>query len=291
MWQELLITDVTQMSEDRVCIAGINHQGKSIRPCLFKGIYQRHILPPYVPAAIRPRAVFQMFLNPKKEHLSPHTEDHTWHFERETKFIRIVDDSTWRDALKRISSTSIEEIVGLKLHRNKNIKPGSGIRSLGVIKPESIDWFDYKLLNYADTTKQGYRLSFTDLSGEKYQDISISDLAFRRYVVSQIMQGNTPNKVSYEIKQMLNRAEVWLRVGLTRDFEGWCWLQVNGIFTFPDYLTVLCRFQRNQYWIDQTGRIFTCVPFEIKSIRQQPVPGYAPVHLSHFHISECHRQR
>jgi len=29
-------------------------------------------------------------------------------------------------------------------------------------------------------------------------------------------------------------------IGLTRPYEGWCWLQVNGVYIFPDYLEGRC---------------------------------------------------
>jgi len=33
---------------------------------------------------------------------------------------------------------------------------------------------------------------------------------------------------------------VYLRLGLGRRFRGWHYLQVNGIYTFPDYLQGRC---------------------------------------------------
>ena len=57
MWQEIIITDLTQMSGDRVCIAGIDHKGNNIRPNLPPpGIYHRHLYQKKQ-VIIRPRAV------------------------------------------------------------------------------------------------------------------------------------------------------------------------------------------------------------------------------------------
>jgi hypothetical protein len=47
-------------------------------------------------------------------------------------------------------------------------------------------------------------------------------------------------QINAKLNAIFKNAEVWLRVGVTRPYEGWCWLQVTGIYTFPDYLNGKC---------------------------------------------------
>lgn len=55
---ELLITDVTHMQGEKVCIVGIDHHGTPIRPILPPpGIFQSRLLLPT--GVIRPRAVIE----------------------------------------------------------------------------------------------------------------------------------------------------------------------------------------------------------------------------------------
>jgi hypothetical protein len=53
-------------------------------------------------------------------------------------------------------------------------------------------------------------------------------------------KGQTQEEVSEKLTATFKRGKIWLRLGLTRPYEGWCWLQVTGIYTFPDYLMGKC---------------------------------------------------
>jgi hypothetical protein len=239
-WQEIIITDLTQMSGDRVCFAGINRKGEHFRPNLPPpGVYQSHLYQKKQ-LIIRPRAVLKIALAPIRRLEAPHMEDHRWHERRKTEFLRIANENDWHGVLQKTKSMSVVDIVGTKLHRNKNIKPGTGKRSLGTIQLESIDWFEYKVFNTADGTKAGYRLSFTDPTGEKFYDIPITDIALRYHVHCLQQDGMASEDISWAVAKKLKKSEIWLRLGLGREFNGWCWLQVNGIYTFPDYLEGKC---------------------------------------------------
>jgi len=45
---------------------------------------------------------------------------------------------------------------------------------------------------------------------------------------------NFPNIINNFIRQ---QDTVYLRIGLGREYQGGFWLQVNGIYTFPNYDT------------------------------------------------------
>lgn len=53
-------------------------------------------------------------------------------------------------------------------------------------------------------------------------------------------------KIAAQLQWWFQKAETWLRLGLTRPWQpadedrAWCFLQVTGIYTFPDYLHGAC---------------------------------------------------
>lgn len=50
----------------------------------------------------------------------------------------------------------------------------------------------------------------------------------------------SPEKASWRIREQLQETDCYLRIGLTREYNGNLWLQVNGIYTFPDYAKGMC---------------------------------------------------
>jgi len=250
MWQEILITDVTRMGEDKVCVAGINHQGDCIRPLLsYPNTIREHDLYHDDTAMIRPRAVVNMFLEAEPRLNPPHTEDHVWIDSNRIELLRIANDKVWHTALNKLAKPSVVDIFEIELHKNKKVKPGEGSRSLGTIKPTSIDKLGYYQLEFdeIDGKKEQYRLSFTDSAGAKFYQIPVTDLSLRYYLEFLHKRGRLhPAKIRDMMERKLANAEVWLRLGLTRPFqktdddEKWCYLQVTGIYTSPDYLEGKC---------------------------------------------------
>lgn len=237
MWQEILMTDVTQMREGRVCIAGINHDGKVIRPHLPPpSIYERHL---YKKRAllIYPRAVVKMHLTPDDNAIPPHIEDHYWENLNDTLYLRELDMPNFTQVLDRITYASIEAVFEADIHRNKNFHVGAPTRSLGTIRPISVDDFTFDAYpRKTGTYEYSYRLSFTDSTGQCFEGISITDFTFR-YYVHYLRRDYDAYTLQHRMLASLQQVEqIWLRVGIGRDFQGWHWLQVNGIYTRPDYL-------------------------------------------------------
>lgn len=237
MWQEILITDLTQMAKQHVCLAGWNDKLENIRlvtdtqRILERQLYIKNDL------ILRPKAVVRTFLTPLEECEAPHVEDHLWERIYEVTSDRAVDQDRWYELLKRTAKPSLEEIFGLKLHNNRNIERGTGQASLGTIKPRGTFGFSYKTAEYADEgLKRDYRLSFYDKSGEGYFNIQVTDLTLRYYFQYLLTQGLSEEDAEARIQAHLKASEVWLRLGFGREWKGWCWLQINGIYTFPDYL-------------------------------------------------------
>ncbi len=246
MGQEILITDVTRMRGNRVCIAGVDRQAKTVRPDLGPGGVREQHLYNEQGVVIRPRAVVSIDLVPVSDPVLPHTEDCLWIAPEQTTLLRLADDKAWRLALSRTAYDTVAAIFGAPLHDHKRVAPGTGIRSLGTIRPAAID----RVFLGADQYKgdeRGYRLSFHDSSGQAFWRLSITDLSLRYYVDHQHTQkGIALPKIAAHLQRWFQNAETWLRLGLTRPWQpadedrAWCFLQVTGIYTFPDYLHGAC---------------------------------------------------
>lgn len=249
MWQVLIITDVTRMKDDRVCIAGVDRKGRCYRPLLPypEFLREHHLYDIDESVVIRPRAVVNLFLEPDPKPDAPHTEDHFWKNQNKVEFLRLPDDKIWQAVMERTASDSVEDIFHAKIHKKKHITPGDGERSLGTIKPLSIDKLGFYRLTFNDIETNKFSLNFTDASNQVYKQIPITDLSLRYYIeYLRVHKHYSPPRIRELLESKFNQSEVWLRLGLTRPYqksdtdEKWCYIQVTGIYTFPDYLDGKC---------------------------------------------------
>jgi len=242
MWHEILITDVTRMHADRVCIAGVDHYGNGIRPVLPfpQQIVEQHLYDGDE-VLIRPRAVVNVFAEDDPKCAPPHVEDRLWPNANQIEVLRYADDKVWQTILGQTCQPSVQAIFETDLlHNNRNITPGTGVRSLGTVRPKGIHQFIYKMVEYDGREQHDYRLHFFD-GGDQYFPLKVTDLTLQNYAdYLHTKERLSLEQVSEKLTAIFKRAQIFLRIGLTRPYEGWCWLQVNGIYTFPDYLGGRC---------------------------------------------------
>lgn len=238
MQRRLIITDLTQMQGDRVCVAAVDHSWQNMRPHIGGGVYERHLYNADQ-AVIFPRAVVELNLSSMADEIiPPHIEDRRWHVPPQTIFKYVADDDRWRHVLEETQHDSVQAIFGTKLDRNKNLPVGQAKQSIGTVRISEIHWFEHEVKIYDGREKHGYRLSFTDMQGERYEHVQVTDLALRYNVHLHLARKKTSEQAGWEIAKSLKTAgEVWLRVGLGREWNQRHWLQVNAIHTFPDYLS------------------------------------------------------
>jgi hypothetical protein len=233
MRTELLITDLTFMRDGRVCIAGVDRNLRTVRPGLPlpNHIYKEQL---YLEngKVIRPRAGVDMFLARAPDAEIPHLEDHIWFTYGSVEVLREASMERWHNILQRAASQTVEALFGVPIHRNQNIPEGTGERSLGTLKPAVIGNLWYKGHDQRDYQ---YRLKFTD-AAEQVFDLPINDLTFLTYIERLRKNELTLDYIMNLLLERCQRTETWLRLGLTRPFQGWCWLQITGVYTFPDYL-------------------------------------------------------
>lgn len=231
MKNRIVITDLTRMRRGAVCISGYDKDHHCIRPITFyPGILESTILISNEPI-VYPFSLVELELLDKRPE-PPHTEDQ-YFVPGSFQFIQDVKDRkrilTW--SLFNSVQNIFEQPILFK--PGSHIKDGQGPRSVGTIHAKAIVGvhFDQGPENTWD-----FRLSFYDYS-DTYYRLKITDLTFLYYLSSLRTEDSQPLQIADKLTKVLKKMDVYLRIGLSRGwarFPDLCFLQVNGIYTFPD---------------------------------------------------------
>ena len=249
MEREILITDLTAMGGDRVCIAGIDIEWNTIRPVFAWSIPVRNHLYLGEKALIRPRAVVALQLEPLANPEIPHIEDYLWTQPDGARYVKSLDEEHWQRTLHGLVERCPRPLFGTKLReysgaQRRYVRPEEATHSLGTIQvnPRSCK-FAFERSIY-EQRKARYRLWFRDVAGRQYEGAAVTDLAVQTWAQRQTRIGESLPDISEFLTNRLNQAQqVFLRLGLPRPSSshmGRCWLQVNGIYSFPDWLEGRC---------------------------------------------------
>jgi hypothetical protein len=229
----LVITDLTRMHGGRVCIAGYTGKKVCVRPVL---------PPPGIPesslyqdgrAIVYPFAVVDMdLLGAVGE--PPHTEDQLYDlgslsFVREVHSREQVLEWSLFDSVAAIFELPIQDDLGFY------VMSCQGLRSMGTVQPQMIRQAIYER---GVEGAWDYRLVFSDQAGAKYR-LKITDLTWHYYCNSVRDATRDPKRIATELSEILRSRKVYLRIGLARGWQKFpdrCFLQITGIYTFPDYL-------------------------------------------------------
>ena len=232
MKKEIIITDLSRMHGDGVCIFGIDEKGKPIRPVIpYSSIKESYLFDEKGQQIIKPFVKIEFDLCDTSPE-PPHTEDWEINTSNKPRLIGSISEEDRTKFLESISDGLVKDIFGAKIHEKRYTNPGEGRRSLGTIKVAKVLDVNYSL---KEEEKYQYRITFSDISGEIY-NLPITDCAFREYCDAQrIRAGNNPSSISDGLQQKLKQSELYLCIGLTRLFRDVHWLQVSGLHAFPDY--------------------------------------------------------
>jgi len=223
--QKIIVTDLTRFSEKNpniVCIAGIDKEtGQCIRPMPYLKKTDCQTL------GICPRAILSGIFTPFLTQSNPHWEDRKY---ESLRYQGLSNTSEFKAILSNDLSNSLETGFEISLPYKQRYIPVDHILSKSIITikvdPRSVYFIknDYKT---------GGKLNFIDNSGRDYRFFPITDLT-----VHQIIE---QHQDFFKLNAFLHaQSEVYLRIGLSRCWnkpntteEGY-WLQVNGIYSFPD---------------------------------------------------------
>jgi len=238
MRQTIVITDLTQMKDGNyVCIVGISESGICMRPVAEvrdKGV-PKDLLYYKSQLIVRPGAKVEFDFHPVKVEL-PHVEDHG--FDPNHIVSKGFCSSTeWEDILRNSSYSTVEAIYDGLLEEHKWVRPGANTKSIATLaRPVIAD------MELSETSVKP-RLRFKDNTGHVF-DCPTSDLTLWNLCYSSIKrQRREREELSSEIIGLWQSADcIYLRLGLARPFrisassEPRCYLQVTGVYSFPDYL-------------------------------------------------------
>lgn len=245
MITEVIITDVTRMSNQRVCVACVTEAGATIRPILNGQELEEEWLYKDGQAIIRPFARVELDLQNKNPKLKPpHTED--WVIDPHFKhFIGLINDNERLKLLNRTLAPSVFQAFGTEVIHDRGffVKLNQGDCSLRTIRPNSIDFVNHSQAN----GEFKYRVRFTDQNRDSYE-LTVTDLSFRYYVDDLRERSKLSfGKLGLDLQTKLGQPNTFLRLGLARAWHPDAdhpkdrhHLQINGIYTFPDYLDGKC---------------------------------------------------
>jgi len=240
----VVITDLTRMKPPRVCVGGYFLDEKTcVRPVIpHEGITEEFLFSNGA-LVIKPFAVVEFdFIRHIPD--PPHTED----WEIDPDYHRLIREQLLKDEqkefLKRLveKDQSISMIFGSNLHRDNGtpyVLYGEGERSLGTIRPKDVQYVKYAPNS---SGKWDYRITFIGHDeGNDAFNLPITDLAYRNYCDHErSVKRVDPKAITLHLKTRFNHMETYFRVGLARRFPNrfpnHCYLQITGIYTFPDYL-------------------------------------------------------
>ncbi len=245
MRRRIVITDLTRMHGDRVCLAGYPVEGDDAQACVRPTLRYGQIVEPWLlsgrEAVVRPFAVVELDLLEHRPH-PPHAED--WVVDGRYRVRRgMLAPEERVEFLAALDDGSVGGIFGTPVHEERGwfVRAGEGERSLGTVRPEGV-----VNVTFAFRPERGrweYRLAFGDADGRVY-NLAVTDLAFR-YFLDHLCdeQRLTPGQAGRRLLTALQGAErLYLRVGLARGghHPDRCYLQINGVYSFPDYLDGRC---------------------------------------------------
>lgn len=227
--REIVLTDVTRMREDRICIAGVDDKGRCIRPVVPDSNLWEGFLTCFPDRRIRPFTRLDLcMLDPKPD--PPHTED--WTFSPwASRFIRQLDRSEAMSLLRSILDPSVSAIFGAPIHHEEGwfVQQGEGSRSLGTVMPRAVT--EVEVYTAADRGVR-VRITFTDNEGAGYR-LSVTDLTLLRWCSANLEQSDDPAHLRDRLRRSLQRPGTILRIGLARHWAKHpdrCHLQITGVY-------------------------------------------------------------
>ncbi len=234
----MIVTDITRMEGDRVCVGGYLEDGTPVRPVAGRKGPDERWLRSARDAAVVPFSVVELQVNRAPKRLSaPHTEDRTIPL-NEHRVLRTLSDEERIALLERTLSPSLRAIFGAEIHTDANgqwgryVRTGEGTRSLGTIRADFVQAVGYR--HYPERHRWDYRLRFGDASGEEFQ-LAVVDLDFRRRLDDMRDGGLPPDAAASATLTALQRQTVYLRIGLARGWERHpdrCYVQITGVYGF-----------------------------------------------------------
>lgn len=228
----IIVTDLTRLNRERdfLCLAGLTEDGQQcIRPL-------RIATPAYLTYSlcrehnILPGTILEStFTNPTTVD-APHIEDRNF---TQLQVVGTASSEKFKEILDASSSTSIREGLGCTSLPIVKVLPHAPARSIMTLKvaPNT-----FQVVHDTHDTEK-IKAHLVDGDGVSLRFLPITDLGF----YDNVGRTATRKIKADEITEFIQaQDELFIRLGLSRRFkskdgrDGY-WIQVNGIYTFPEY--------------------------------------------------------
>ncbi|MDI6450339.1 hypothetical protein [Anaerobaca lacustris] len=220
---KIIVTDLTRFNNQDVCIAGIcPDTGACIRPLPYLSkaeCRERNILPGEILAG--------QFTPSRCSR--PHVEDHSW---KNRDFCGPCSSATFRNILAESATESVEDGFSVRIPRGQKYIPTETPPNTSIITLR-IDPRGWQILR---DRYNKVKVHLRENSGREFQYVPITDLGLYEYVMSHVADDGALGRLN---DFLCSQREVFIRVGLGREYRvpdrgrGF-WIQVNGIYTFPE---------------------------------------------------------
>ncbi len=225
----IIITDLTRFKEGskNVCTAGVTDDGTLIRP-----------YPPYLLASdcerldIHPGAILEGKFTLSGA-AAPHVEDAKW---EDLNYIDRCSSEEFRDALQTGLFETIQEGFEYNLPNGEKCIPITETppRSIITIKLQP---HSFSIVGDSYNASK-VRANFWDVKGNQFSFLPITDRGFVDQASKIQGDSSAIAKMNYHVQ---SQNELYLRIGLSRAYQApngknGYWVQVNGIYTFPEYM-------------------------------------------------------
>ena len=207
----LIITDIGKLKHDKVCLFGVDAQGKGYRPRVRNGIREHHLQRYRIHRFSEVEFEFT-----KRIGEPPFVEDHfikEFSHSPPTK-IRALNTHEIRRVVKFNLCDSVEEIFGTELVNDRCIPEGKGLRSMGTLKPDQIH---SAYLQNENGLFKG-RIDFTDVNDNRY-NLPITDYLFGKYCQDMYKCKRSIKNLRQDILNKLENNEVFFRLGLGHPYS------------------------------------------------------------------------
>jgi len=225
--RRVIVTDLTRFkTPEKLCTAVIDtNTGQCFRPM------------PYLSSSrcaelnIHPGAIVEGNISLIPNSSNPHIEDANY---SDLRYLGPASSSEFKAILDRTLSASISSGFGVHFEENQKHIPFGVKANCSII---TIKISPHLLDIHEDQYNPGkIKASFVDLQGFSVRYLSITDRGFYDYAMRH-QQAGSIHKINDFVH---SQDELYLRIGVGRrwqvgDRDGF-WLQVNGIYTFPNFL-------------------------------------------------------
>ena len=171
---------------------------------------------------------------------SPHIEDMNY---QNLTFNGHCSAYEFRSLLSDSATKNVEVGFGVVLedrqkHIPKNLTPTRSLITIGV-DPHGIT------IVQDQYNPAKIKAHITDVTGREYSFLSITDLGLQSYAENHYKEANEYKDVNNLIQ---SQKEVFVRIGLSWFYEApdsraGFWLQVNGIYSFPEYFKAARQYE------------------------------------------------